>query len=751
MVRIFCGARGTTHLAVLCLAILVPGFVRPAANAQGIEWTWVGGSSTFGASSICNGGNCGAPGTYGTLGTAAAGNIPGGRESATGWIDGNGNLWLFGGSGLYAAASSQGYFDDLWEFNSSTNEWAWMGGSDTANQPGVYGTLAEPAAGNVPGGRRGAAGWSDKSGNLWLFGGWGLDSAGTTGYLNDLWEFNPSTNEWAWMGGSNTIPADGEGQTGVYGTLGQPAAGNIPGGRHHAAAWTDDSGNLWLFGGLVWGAGGLAGDLNDLWEFNPSTNEWTWMGGSSTVSSQGQPGVYGTLGEPASGNIPGSRYEAVTWTDGSGNLWLFGGDGYDSADRGGVLNDLWEFKPSTGEWTWKSGGSTLTVAGGNVAGLPGVYGTLGLAAAADTPGSRVGPISWTDAGGNFWLFGGDGYDSTDSSCFLDDLWEFNPTTNEWTWQGGSSKISPSLGEPGVYGSLGVPATGNIPGSRQFAAGWTDKKGNLWLFGGDGFDSAGNYGYLNDVWKLSLPVTATPGFSVTAGTYTSAQTVTLSDTTAGSTIYYAINGTPTTSSAVYESPIAVDSSETIEAIAVAPNYVQSAVASAAYIISLPATFTLGAAPITLTASSGGQADTTVTVTPQNGFNSAVTFACSGLPSGASCAFSPASVTPSGAAVTTTLTINAETLTAALGRGSAPLWPGTSLALAVGFFGWRKRRGLRLFMLLAVAVAGSGLLWGCSGGGSSTGGGGGGGSVTSTITVTATSGTIVQTATVTLTVN
>jgi len=58
--------------------------------------------------------------------------------------------------------------------------------------------------------------------------------------------------------------------------------------------------------------------------------DWTWKGGSSTVGSNGaQPGVYGTLGTPAAGNIPGGREEASSWTDSSGNRWLFGGYGAD--------------------------------------------------------------------------------------------------------------------------------------------------------------------------------------------------------------------------------------------------------------------------------------------------------------------------------------------------------------------------------------------------------------------------------------
>jgi hypothetical protein len=82
--------------------------------------------------------------------------------------------------------------------------------------------------------------------------------------------------------------------------------------------------------------------------------------------------------------------------------------------------------------------------------------------------------------------------------------------------------------------------------------------------------------------------ATPTFSPTAGTYSSAQTVTISDSTSGSTIYYTTNGTtPTTSSTVYSSAITVSTTETLEAIATASGYAQSAVGSAAYTINGPA--------------------------------------------------------------------------------------------------------------------------------------------------------------------
>ena len=82
-----------------------------------------------------------------------------------------------------------------------------------------------------------------------------------------------------------------------------------------------------------------------------------------------------------------------------------------------------------------------------------------------------------------------------------------------------------------------------------------------------------------------PAAATPTFSPAAGTYTSAQNVTISDTTAGAVIYYTTNGTtPTVSSNVYSGPIAVSATETLNAIAVATGFSNSAVGSAAYTIS-----------------------------------------------------------------------------------------------------------------------------------------------------------------------
>ncbi len=749
--------------------LLVSGGMATQAGAQTVqpsEWTWTGGSSTAPPSECC--GAPGWPGVYGNLGVPAPGNIPGSRTNAVTWTDSKGDLWLFGGQiedPRIDEGAHFGFLNDLWEFNPSTNQWTWMAGSNAVTlhntnyvepycgQPGVYGTLGVPAPGNTPGGRSGAIGWTDYSGNFWLFGGQGLDVTSNLGLLNDLWEFNPSTNEWAWMGGSNTVPVTVppsifNAPNGVYGTLGTPAPGNTPGGRAFATSWTDSAGRLWLFGGEgVDRSQTYTAILNDLWQYDPATAEWAWMSGSNAVTPvtiYGMPGVYGTLGMPAPANTPGNRIESMSWTDNAGNLWLYGGLGAAPDNTWTDYSDLWEFSPFTGQWAWM-GGSNQNLT------LPGVYGTLGMPSAGNTPGGRDSASTWVDSNGNPWLFGGnrDGAPGFANSSF-NDLWEFDSSSKEWTWMGGTGKG----GSPGAYGVLGTPDPANIPGSRSSALQWTGADGRFWLFGGAGLDTNGNTAILNDFWSFNpptgLPPAARPAFSEEDGTYTSTQTIHISDSTPGATIYYTTDGVsiPTTSSAAYTGPIPVSSTMTLIAVAAAPGFSNSPVASAVYTIKLPPDFSLATSPGSMTVSGGQSGRATISVNPANAFNATVTFACSGLPSGALCSFSPASVTPSGGAASTTLTI-ATTASAAMHRRTSPLSSGLVLAAILCCVGWKSRRRFALVVMFAVAALALGALNAC---------GGGSGTSTSTsqpttsiITVTATAGVLQHSTTISLTVN
>jgi N-acetylneuraminic acid mutarotase len=438
-------------------------------------FTWVSGSSTTGASSV-----------YGAQGVAASTNVPGARDASVTWTDASGNLWMFGGFTGYKSPRDQtgNFVNDLWEYSLASGLWTWVGGTQTACSPGVYGTQGVAAAANVPGGRTAAGSrWTDASGNFWMYGGGGCDSSGNFILYGDLWKYSPSTNQWTWVGGpSSPTPWPNP----VYGTPGVADPANTPGARAAAAMWTDANGNAWMFGGFGFNSSGGAYQ-NDLWEYSPSTNEWTWIAGPST---QNDPGVYGTQGVAQASNNPSARNGALSWTDANGNVWLFGGYGYDSTGQKSMLNDLWEYSPSTGQWTWVGGPKT-----GNGTG---VYGTQGVAAAANVPTPRDSAATWTDRSGNLWLFGGEGYLPVPGWFHrLNDLWMYSPSSGQWTWVAGSTTFDAT----GVYGTQGVAAVANIPGARAAVSSWTGTDGTLWLFGGYQYDDSTSTRFeMNDLWK-----------------------------------------------------------------------------------------------------------------------------------------------------------------------------------------------------------------------------------------------------------
>jgi N-acetylneuraminic acid mutarotase len=320
-----------------------------------------------------------------------------------------GNFWLFGGVG-YDSTGAQGDLNDLWEYTPTSQKWTWVAGNHLINQGGVYGVQGTGNIANIPGSRANPISWIDTAGNLWLFGGTGWDSTTSFGYLNDLWEYTPTSQKWTWVAGSNLRT-----QSGTYGIQGTGSTSNIPGARGNPISWIDISGNLWLFGGDGYDSTGTQGYLNDLWEYTPTSQKWTWVAGNHLIS---QIGTYGTKGTGSTSNIPGARYQSISWIDTSGNFWLFGGYGYDSIGAQGFLGDLWEFTPASLKWTW--------VAGVDLQGLSGMYGTQGTASTSNIPGARNDAISWIDTSGNFWLFGGYGFDSMGTSGPRNDLWKLTP-------------------------------------------------------------------------------------------------------------------------------------------------------------------------------------------------------------------------------------------------------------------------------------------------------------------------------------
>jgi uncharacterized repeat protein (TIGR03803 family) len=115
-------------------------------------------------------------------------------------------------------------------------------------------------------------------------------------------------------------------------------------------------------------------------------------------------------------------------------------------------------------------------------------------------------------------------------------------------------------------ALGVDSNGSLYGMTN--SGGTTGEGTIFMLA----DAAPVY------------TVATPSMSPPAGGYTTPQTVTITDSTGGATIYYTTDGTkPTSSSAEFLAPITVSSNETIKAIAMLNGWLPSAVVHAAYTI------------------------------------------------------------------------------------------------------------------------------------------------------------------------
>ena len=187
------------------------------------------------------------------------------------------------------------------------------------------------------------------------------------------------------------------------------------------------------------------------------------------------------------------------------------------------------------------------------------------------------------------------------------------------------------------------------------------------------------------------------------------------------------------------------------------------------------FTLSPAAASTTGSKGKTSNpVSLTITPTGGFHSTITFGCTGgLPSSAVCLFTPSSITPSGSnPETTTLTIStAASALAAASRSHHPsndlshdLSPGKSMATGTGATGFgitlasllffvlprRTRRWSTFTLLLALTTLG--VLSGCGSGGIDPNGPNPGALSAGSyaVTITATGGSTIQTATINLTI-
>lgn len=342
-------------------------------------------------------------------------------------------------------------------------KWTWMSGSNVVNALGVYGTLNVGDPANSPGARDNGGMWVDGDA-LWLFSGIGFGDA-TIGPINDLWSFDVTAAEWTWRGG----PMQPNG-LGAYGTRGVADPTNLPPPRNDPVSWRAADGSMWLAGGTK----DTQSDSyrNDMWRYVPGANLWTWVSGDTAADDVP---VRGDKGTQVATNDPGARGGAQVWASRDG-VYLFGGNGrvVENGPYGGFA-DVWRFDIAGAQWTWLAGPVELDRAAQR--------GIKGVPDASNHP-EPYGLCSFGSA-------------ATGTLGFVDnyaDVWEFDVATATWTWVAGDGVGAlPSYTAPREF------APSNTPGQRSNSDCWTDRRGNLWLFGGQGNGVGGVFGMHSDLW------------------------------------------------------------------------------------------------------------------------------------------------------------------------------------------------------------------------------------------------------------
>ena len=386
----------------------------PINRTQSVAWTDANNNAYIFGGDVQNGGSSNDLWVYNTLSgwnrLNPIGLSPHARKVSIAWSDKSGNAYIVGGAyGVFNFIF--GLLNDLWKYNTSLNSWTQIPGTgvngreqstswkDSVGNIYIFGGKNSNAlndlivynislntwsnvttSGTLPSARYGSISWNDNAGNGYVFGGVNVNT-----YYNDLWRFDKLSSTWAELAHNNVQP--------------------YPDVRAGSASWVDNSGKVYIFGGI-----NTTGNLNDLWQYNPSTSSWNRLIDTNQNGS------------------PSARNGSVAWTDINGNAYIFGGN-----SSSGVLNDLWQYNPSTSSW------SRLIDNNQN-----------------GSPSARNGSVAWTDNYGNAYIFGG-----SNSSGVLNDLWKYNTFTKQW------SRITVSI----------------LPNSRTQALAWTDTNGNAYIFGG----------------------------------------------------------------------------------------------------------------------------------------------------------------------------------------------------------------------------------------------------------------------------
>ena len=376
-------------------------------------WTWIGGNNHKNQHTTQDGSQV----------------YPGSRYGAASWYDSNAAVWMFGGTGFGAKRLSSPQLprlDELWSFDIKQRLWKFYPNDNKTNNnqtpPACFGCVACSYKNRVlmfgpsntfifdmekkswsalhnstasPKPRSQPAHWCDmEKGVMWMFGGTISNKK-----LNDFWKFSFDKLQWIEIKAKNNKSVS-------------------PGKCSKATTWMHPSGVLYMFGGS---SSKLA--TSYFWSYSPGTLQWTKLGGTTGVTKCA--GKYGEMGSASKKNYPGCREGAASWVDQHGNLWMFGGSGFDNFSTTafampGLLSDFWMYNTSSHQWVWIGGLSREE-------GKP-FFSEKGKANPRNIPGPRESAVSFFYET-QLWLFGGAGHDVSGHDGILNDLWMYGVVKN----------------------------------------------------------------------------------------------------------------------------------------------------------------------------------------------------------------------------------------------------------------------------------------------------------------------------------
>lgn len=367
----------------------------------------------------------------------------------------------------------------FWVFDLDIHQWKCLEPDDSIVNWGEMGVFSDS---NNPGERENnGITWTDNSGNLYL-----LNGSGNS--YNDLWKYDISLNQWAWIDGYN----NSSGTNGNSGEIGIESSDFFPSHRNYASAISDGNSYVYIYGG----AGGAWGNVKrtDLWRYNTNNNSWTLLYKNPNPSEYVNAQNIVQIGVEDEMNHPGYLIDYTSWYS-NGYLWYFSGcSQLLSPESDDCYNQVWKFNLSNGLWTCVKFPGSLDVE----------YGEQGISSELNTPPSLFRVRYSTVIGDDFYFFGGfDPCGYMDVNCTEgrtdnhNSLWKYNMITNQWTWIKGNKKKNIL----GLYGKKGEENEKNVPSARHNSFLWSEGN-NIFIFGGNGASSGIYDGYF-DVWKFNL--------------------------------------------------------------------------------------------------------------------------------------------------------------------------------------------------------------------------------------------------------